>query len=188
MSQPNPQVADPTRGQPPYHLDHLVWLGGLLGALVALAAQVLVGLVYNGYEAHDLLQAMIPSLYSLGGAVVQAAATILALMLALLSLSRRETDELHIGFFQRIREIALLTSITLGSAILLLVFISIPLEQSKTLPVNWFEIVYYVLVVATAIISGLMIAIVVMLYSAIVAMIQVVRPDPSERQRASQNK
>ncbi len=156
------------------------WLGGLIAAIVALAGQMLVGFVYNGFEAHDLLQAMIPSAQSLGGAVVQASATILALMLTLLSLSRRETNDLETGFFRRIDRVAELSSIALAAAILLLLVLSIPLQQSKALPVNWFQIIYYVLVVITAGIAGLVVAVVIMLYTAIKSIIRAVRPDERE--------
>lgn len=157
--------------------DALAWLGGLLAAVIALVGQMLVGFVYNGFEAHDLLQALIPTAGSLGGAVVQASATVLALMLTLLSLSRKELDDLEPGFFRRVQRIAQLSSIVLASAILLLLFLSIPLQQSKTLPVNWFQIIYYVLLVIIAAIAGLVVAIVIMLYNAIKGMISAVRPD-----------
>ncbi len=157
--------------------ERLAWLGGLLAGVIAFGAQMLVGFVYNGFEAHDLLQALIPTADSLGGAVVQASATILALMLTLLGLSQKELGDLERDFFRRIQRIALLSSIALASAILLLLFLSVPLQQSKTLPVNWFQIIYYVLLVIIAGIAGLVVAIVIMLYDAIAGMIRAVRPD-----------
>ncbi len=159
----------------------VAWLGGVVAGGVALVGQMLVGSVYNGVEAHDLLQALIPSAHSLGGAVVQASATILALMLTLLGLSRKEIEDLEPGFFHRISQIALLSSIALASAILLLLFLSIPLQQSKTLPVNWFQTIYYALIVIMAGIAGLVVAIVIMLYNAIQSIIRAVRPNPRER-------
>ncbi len=161
----------------------LAWLGGLVAALVAFFGQMLVGVVYNGFEAHALLEALIPSAHSLGGAVVQASATILALMLTLLGLSRKEIDDLERGFFRRIEQIALLSSIALASAILLLLFLSIPLQQSKTLPINWFQGIYYALLVIMAGIAGLVVAIVIMLYNAIQSIIQAVRPDDRQDRR-----
>ncbi len=157
--------------------DRLALFGGIAVGVAALVGQMLVGFVYNGFEAHDLLQALIPPAQSFGGAVVQASATILALMLTLLSLSRREIDDLEPGFFHRIDRVAELSSITLAAAILLLLLFSIPLQQSKTLPVNWFQIIYYVLVVVTAAIAGLVVMIVIMLYTAIKSIVQAVRPD-----------
>lgn len=159
----------------------LEWLGGAIAAGVAIIGQILVGAVYNGFEAHDLIQAFIPSARSLGGAVVQASATVLALMLTMLILTRKEIGQLEYGLFHRIRHIALLSSIGLASAILLLLFLSIPLQQSKSLPVNWFQIIYYALIVVTAAIAGLVVAIVIMLYDAIESIIQVVRPAPGKK-------
>lgn len=155
------------------------WIGGAIAALVALFGQMLVGFVYNGFEALDLLQALIPSALALGGAVTQASATILALMLTLLSLSRKEIGDLEDNFFRSVEEIALLSSITLASVILLLLFLSMPLEQSKTLPVYWFQSIYYVLVVVLSGIAGLVITTVIMLYSATRSIIRAVRPNPS---------
>lgn len=159
--------------------NELAWVGGGIAAAVALVGQLLVGYVYNGSEAHDLLQALIPSAQSLGGAVVQASATILALMLTLLGMSRREIEDLETGFFNQIALISALSSIALASAILLLLFLSIPLQQSKTLRVNWFQGIYYVLVVIIGAIAGLVIAIVIMLYSAIQSIIRAVRHVPA---------
>ncbi len=164
-----------------FHGDRIAWIGGILAAAVALLGQILVGFVYNGFEAHDLLQALIPSAQSLGGAVVQASATILALMLTVLSLSRKEINDLETDFFHRIKRIALLSSITLAADILLLLFLSIPLQQSKTLPVNWFQIIYYTLVVIMSSIAGLVVTTVIMLYNAIQAIIKAIRPNPSEK-------
>ncbi len=157
------------------------WLGGAVAAVVALVGQMLVGFVYNGFEAHDLLQALVPSAQTLGGAVVQASATILALMLTLLGLSRKEIEELEDGFFHHIQRVALLSSIALASAILLLLFLSIPLQQSKSLPVNWFQGIYYALVIIIASVAGLVVGLVVMLFTAIQSIIRAVRPDPESR-------
>lgn len=165
----------------------LAWLGGVIAALVAFIGQMLVGYVYNGFQARDLIQALIPPAQSLGGAVVQATATILALMLTLLSLSQKEIADLERGFFHRISRIALLTSITLASAILLLLFLSIPLQQSKTLPVYWFQTIYYALIVIMAGIAGLVVGTVILLYSTIESVIKAVRPTPQERSKAIQD-
>ncbi len=164
-----------------FHGDRLAWIGGVLAGLVALGAQMLIGVVYNGTEARALLQALVPPAGSLGGAVAQSSATILALMLTLLGLSRREMGDLEPGFFRRIQQISLLSSFALASAILLLLFLSIPLQQSANVPAAWFQGIYYALLAIIAGIAGLVVAIVIMLYNAIGSIIRVVRPSPAER-------
>lgn len=160
--------------------DRWAWVGGIIAGLVALIGQMLVGVVYNGMEARALLQALVPSADSLGAAVVQATAAILALMLTLLGLSRREMEDLEQGFFRRIQRISLLSSFALASAILLLLFLSIPLQQSPNVPADWFQGIYYALLLIIAAIAGLVVAIVIMLYSAIGGIINAIRPDASE--------
>ncbi len=62
-----------------------------------------------------------------------------------------------------------------------LLFLTIPLQQSKTLPVNWFQTIYYALTVIMSGIAGLVVATVIMLYTAIQSIIQAVRPDTVEK-------
>ncbi len=153
-------------------------VGGLLAGGVAIVGQYLVGRVYTGAEARQLLQAVVPSARSLGTSVVTASSTILALMLTMISLSRHATSQLEQTFFKRIQRIGLLSTVGLIAAMLLLLFLSIPIQESDQLPASWYSIVYYTLTI-TAAVTGLLVAIVLMLYNAMGSLVKVLRSGSS---------
>lgn len=156
----------------------LAAVGGVLAAIVALAGTVAVGQV-GGAEARVILEAVLPSIRFLSSGVMAAAATIMALMLTLLSLSYNTNSTLKPGHYARVQQIAFIDSIVLIAAVLLLLFISIPLEQSGEVSENWYTTIYYVLLVLSAALGGALISVVLMLYGAIRDLIRVVEPDDS---------
>lgn len=151
-------------------------IGGLLAAGVAAGGQWFVGQVYSGTEARNLLEAMMPSARSVGSAVVTAAGTILALMLTMLSLTSQAKSSFDRVFYQRVERIGLLSTIALAMGTLLLLFLTVPLQESQQVPSSWYSYVYYILIALTASLSGLLVAIVLMLYNAMTSLIQVLRP------------
>lgn len=154
--------------------------GGLLAGAIALGGQWLVGQVYNGYEARQLLEAVASSSLYLGSAIVTASATIIALMLTMLSLTKQAESDFGPVFFKRIQQIARLSTISLSAGILLLLFLSIPLQESDQVPATWFMTIYYVLITFVAGLSGLAVGIVLMLLNAINSLIDVVSPSADE--------
>jgi hypothetical protein len=154
--------------------------GGILAGSIALGGQWLVGQVYSGYEARQLLEAVASSSLYLGGSVVTASATIIALMLTMISLTRQTKGEFDSIFFKRIQRIGLLSTVALISGILLLLFLSIPLQESNKVPAYYFKPIYYILIVFVAGLSGLLVSIVLMLMNAIDSLIDVVRPSTDE--------
>ena len=155
-------------------------IGGLLAGGVAIAGQYMMGRIYSGTEARQLLEAVIPSARSLGTSVVTASSTILALMLTMISLSRHATSGLEVTFFKRIERIGLMSTAGLVAAMLLLLFLSIPIQESQQLPSSWYSIVYYILITFTAAVTGLLVAIVLMLYNAMQSLVNVVRSNSSQ--------
>lgn len=151
-------------------------IGGLLAAVIALFGQWLIGQVYGAYEARKFLEAMSASARYLGSSIVTASATILALMLTLISFVNQADKDFEQVFFRRIEKIGLLATIELIGGILLLLFLSVPFQESNEVPGSWFTIIYYVLIAFLAFLSGLLVAIVLMLLNAITSMIDAVRP------------
>lgn len=151
--------------------------GGILTAIIALVGQWFIGRNYSGEQAQYLLQAINNSALWLGGSVVTASATILALMLTMLSLSDSTKIDFDKVFFRRIEQIGLMTTISLAGGILLLLFLSIPLQASKNVPNQSFTIIYYILIVVLALLAGLLITVVLMLLNAIRSLIEGVKPE-----------
>ena len=155
-------------------------IGGVLAAAIALGGQWLIGQIYGGYEARKMLEAMSSSAHYLGSAVVTASATIIALMLTMLSLSSQSDNEFDTVFYKRIERIGVLATVSLTGGILLLLFLSIPFQEADSVPSRWFTTIYYVLITFLAVLSGLLVAIVLMLLNAMTSLIDVVRPSANE--------
>lgn len=161
--------------------------GGIVSALVSLTGILIVN-ISSGSEARILLQGMLPSIRFLCSAVMTAAATILALMLTMLSVSRAREGRFKPTHYDRVRQIALVDVLTFTAAIILLLFVSIPLSETHDdIPPMFYEILYYfVLGYATAL-GGALISIILMLYNAVTDIMQVARPDEESDMLISQD-
>ncbi len=148
-------------------------LGGALAVLIAIVGSTLVGNLY-GAEGRLLLEAMLPTTRFLCSAMMTATATILALMLTILSLSSSSSNQIHASHYKRIQQIALLDMLAFVGATFLLLVLNIPLEESDSLSTEWYNTSYYVILVSSSVLGGMLIAIVMMLHAAIRDMISVV--------------
>lgn len=148
-------------------------LGGGLAVLIAIAGSTVVGNLY-GAEGLLLLEAMLPTTRFLCSAMMTATATILALMLTILSLSSSSSNQIHASHYKRIQQIALLDMLAFVGATFLLLVLNIPLEESDSLSTEWYNVSYYVILVYSSVLGGVLISIVMMLHAAIRDMISVV--------------
>lgn len=182
MAQKEGQQADGREKEPGY-LDELTLgadtkraaIGGSVAAAVALTGMIVVN-VSTGSEARLLLEGMLPSIRFLCSAVMTASATILALMLTLLSFSSAQSGRLKTRHYNRVRQIAQVDSATFAAALVLLLLVSIPLAEPSEVPANWYSIVYYLAVFYAAGLGGALITVVLMLYNAITDLIVVINP------------
>ena len=140
----------------------------------------MIGQIYSGFEARQLLETMIPTTRTLCFAIITASSTILALMLTLLSLTNQVDSDFDQTFYRRVERIGLLSTITLITAILLLLFINLPLQESDDLPGSWFTAIYYVIITFSAAIAGMLVAVVLMLFTTISGLIDVICPTPED--------
>lgn len=159
-------------------------IGGILAGGIALAGQWYIGQIYSGAEARRLLEAIVPSARSVGTSVVTASGTILALMLTMLSLTNQVKTNFDTIFFKRIERIGLLSTIALAAGLLLLLILSIPLQESEKVPGSWYTTIYYILIVLTAGLVGLMISVVLMLLNAMKSLLSVLRPGKNKGEKA----
>jgi hypothetical protein len=148
-------------------------LGGILATIVAGVGSTVVGNLY-GAEGRLLLEAMLPTTRFLCSSMMTATATILALMLTILSLSSSSSNQIHSSHYKRVQQIALLDMIAFVGATLLLLVLNVPLEESDSLSTEWYNTSYYVILIYSSALGGMLISIVVMLYAAIRDMISVV--------------
>lgn len=142
---------------------------GILSAIVVFIGAFLVGEA-SGSEARVLLDTSLETTRSFCGTVTLALGNILALMLTLLSISASTDIDLKWTHYQRVKQIALFTTITLIASILIYLLFNIPLEQSETASNPQgvgFPIFYYATLVLASVLGGALIAVVIMLYNTI---------------------
>lgn len=147
-------------------------IGGTLGAVVLFVGTYSVGEI-SRMEARELLITMLPTARFLYSAVITASATILALMLTLLSLSFNTQSRLDVSHYRRIRRIALIDTVTFIAAMTFLLFLVVPLDEPQRILPSWYEIFYYITIVGSAVLGGLLVTIVLMLYSTVTDMITI---------------
>lgn len=135
-----------------------------VGTLVALGG-------INDWQGYSVLQSTLPTTRFLCSALITSSATILALMLTILSLGTTSDVPLSKGFYAQIRRVARLDTIAFVGAVLFLLTISVPLSESENVPTQWYDIIYYLNVAISCALAGLVVAIVTMLYQAIDAAI-----------------
>ncbi len=185
MSSRKQNKSNPSK--PEHHGEHNLFvgskkalIGGLIVGAIALGGQIMVGQVYSGWEARKLLESVISSALYFGSSIVTGAATILALMLTMLGLTKQSDGEFDSIFFKRIERIGLLSTIALIAGVILLLFLSVPIQESNDVPNNWYKTIYYVLTGYISGLAGLTVGIVLMLYNAITSLLDVVKPDMDE--------
>jgi|GEM_PF-1417774 len=147
-------------------------LGGALAAAVSVAGAWAVGRV-SGAEGLVLLEAMLPTTRFLCSAVMTASATMLALMLTLIGLSANSSSRFHPSHYERIRQIALVDAIAFVAGTVFLLVLNIPLEESDKFSATWYSTAYYVVLIGSSLLGGLLITAVLMLYDTVRDIIQI---------------
>ncbi|REJ82717.1 MAG: hypothetical protein DWQ36_20030 [Acidobacteria bacterium] len=145
---------------------------GSTAAVIGVGALVALGGI-SDWKGLALLEATLPTTRFLCAALITSSATILALMLTILSLGAGSEVKLNRGFYRSIRRIARLDTVAFVGAVLFLLLISIPLVEGDNVPTGWYDIVYYVTIGISCLLAGLVVTIVTMLYQAIDAAIVV---------------
>ncbi len=135
----------------------------------------------SGGEMKLLIESMLPSTRFLCSSVMTATATILSLMLTMLGFTSATDRDLTPEFYGHIRNIALADAVVFSAATLLLLCVSVPINESDKVPVHWFAGIYYFTLFATALIGGALISIVLMLYRAVAGIIAIFHPELTSR-------
>jgi hypothetical protein len=148
-------------------------LGGIISALVTMSGAYVLGHI-SGYEARELMEAALPGINTLCNTVVLASATILALLLTLLGISSNANSKLKENHYYRIKQIALFDTILFVSAMITFLVFNIPIAKSDNVPGSWFANIYYSTLAASSLLGGMLISVVLMLYSTVSDMIHII--------------
>ena len=146
-------------------------VGGAVAALILFASVAVVGGV-SPYEGLTLLRAVLPTARFLTSGVMAAGLTVLALMLTLLGISYSTEWTFRDVHYRRLGQIALLASVAIVLAVVTLVFMGLPVEEAEGLR-TYHHVIYYGLIGSLSLLSGLMIAIVLMLHRTISGLIAI---------------
>lgn len=141
-------------------------IGGVFTALLLAAISFAVGGL-SGYEARLLLEAAMPTTRFLCSAVMTASATTLALMLTLLSISLGSERALRGSHYERIRQIAFVDVVAFVGATVLLVAHIVPVGEAGDIPVGWYDGIYYTAATVAALLGGVLVAVMLLLYAAV---------------------
>lgn len=147
--------------------------GGAMATLLTGLGIFLLGNV-SGYEAKHLLTVSLGGLNMLCNTIVLATATILALLLTLLSVSFGSKNTLKNTHYYQVLNIAKFDVILFISALILFQFFNIPIVESENVPTSWFTAIYWATLGSTSIISGMMITVILMLYNAVTNLISII--------------
>ncbi|NND74899.1 MAG: hypothetical protein HKN44_07810 [Ilumatobacter sp.] len=151
-------------------------LGGVFAAVIGFGGMAIVGTA-SPVEARRLLDGVLPTVRFAASAYIAGGASVLALMLTLLTFSISHELEFRPSHYHRIRDIAVMTTVVIGGSVMLLMFLSFPLGEADVNR-SWYQWVYYAVLLGGAVIGGVFISIVLMLYYAIRGLIGVGQ-DPS---------
>ena len=138
-----------------------------------------IGTVYGTAEAVDLLNALSRAGLYLGSAIATASATTIALMLTLIGMIRRLDEDFDRLAYRNVALVARLWTMTLLTALLLLMAFTLPIGQFDDLPSGWFETLYNGLYAASVCMVGLAGSTVVLIYTTLVTVIAKITPSDS---------
>ena len=147
-------------------------LGGALAAAVVFLGMWLSGRA-SGITVSELLRDFIPNAQAFTDTVVLASATTLALMLTVLGMSSSSDSQLKAAHYIRIRQIAFGDTLVFVVAMSMGLLLNVPLNESSKLGegVEWG--IYYAALGLSALLGGALIAIILMIYSTLRDMIEV---------------
>lgn len=147
--------------------------GGVLTALFTGIAVYLLGNL-SGYEAKQLIESSVPGLGTFFNTIILASATILALILTLLGISSGSDSKLKETHYKQVLSLARFDSFLFVVTLIFFQLLNFPITEADSVPTSWFTMIYWAALFASSLLSGLMVAVILMLYSTIHNIIRIV--------------
>lgn len=140
--------------------------GAVIAAILMGGVELLIGNV-GDWEARTLIQAAVPTLRVFASTVMIVTSSALALMLTIMGLTGNADREIRGGHFERIRQIGFAAAVVfIATAFLFTILIVSPTEMDGV-PVGWNDVIYFSMTGLSAIISGAVVGIVILIYTAV---------------------
>ena len=154
------------------------YIAGLISAVIILGGNYLIGTINNS-DALNMINGSQPTIRFMCSAVMTATATILALLLTILSFTMNREENLKQQHYKRVRIIAKLCSWTFVGATVGLLLLSVPFTQAEKTDAiaKYYEAIYYFMQSYAALLGAALITIVFMLYETAKTAIILVDPD-----------
>ncbi|MCP9234558.1 hypothetical protein [Lewinella sp. JB7] len=150
--------------------------GGAISAVIIFLGTYFLGNITDA-EAINNLREIRPTLRFTASGAMTSTATILALMLTLLSFSQNADRQLKGYHYDRIWWIARFAAIVFIAALILLMFLNVPINNAEEKLWGTYNAVYYAMISYAAIIGGFMITIILLLYQAARDIILIAHPN-----------
>ncbi|MBA6153003.1 hypothetical protein [Gelidibacter maritimus] len=147
--------------------------GGIISALIMGLGAYFLGNI-SGYEAKILIKSSLPGINTLCNTIALASATILALLLTLLSLSSSTKSKLTKEHYHHVLLIAKIDTVIFIMAMILFQLLNIPITEADNVPSFWYTTIYYVSLALSSLLSGGLISVVLMLFNAVSSIIKIV--------------
>ncbi len=151
-----------------------------LAILIGASVPFITGQIYGSEQAKDLLESVQKASLYYGSAITASSATILALMLTLLSLTNGRDKKSNKSTYIRLKSIASHCVLAFLGSIILLLFASFPVTDFDKIPLTWYEYVYYVICFWNGILAGQIISTILILRDTVTNMIADISPDFDE--------
>lgn len=148
-------------------------VGGIISLLVILTGSIMLGEL-SGYEAKVLIKNSLSGLNTLCNTIALASATILALLLTLLGITSGSESKLKKDHYKLVLQIAKLDTAVFIAAVMSFLLFNLPITEAESVPSNWYNIIYYVSLAISSILSAALIVVVLMLYNTVVNIIKIV--------------
>lgn len=146
--------------------------GGIVAALLTGLGVFLIGNI-SGYQGKLLLSDSLNGLNVLCNTIILASVTILTLLLTLLGISSGSGSNLRKLHYIQVLNIAKIDTFLLVTVLIFLQFFNIPIVKSDSVPIAWFEVIYWSTLFISSLITGMMVTVVLMLYTTISNMISI---------------
>jgi len=147
--------------------------GGLIATLFIGIGVFFLGNL-SGYEAKKLISTSLSGINMLCNTIVLASATILALLLTLLGISTGTESKLKNAHYKQVLSIAKFDTILFVGALLLFQLFNIPITEADNVPTAWYDIIYWTTLFFSSVLSGMMITVILMLYTTVTNIINIV--------------
>ncbi len=146
--------------------------GGIISMLVMSLGTLMLGEL-SGYQAKELITVSLPGINTLCNTIALASATILALLLTLLGITSNAASKLKKDHYSNLLIIAKIDTIVFVAALISFLLFNLPITESDNVPSNWFNLIYYITMGVSSILSAALIVVVLMLYNTVVNMIKI---------------